>query len=224
MKFELSESFPQFFAKHGLIEFEDLLSPKELEELSSKLNEALVRSLNNKPLEISTNQDTWKAGRDLWAQNPQILKLLTKSPIGSVASFLFKKKPLRLAYTQMIFAQDTDIPVGQNLSVSDIGSMTPVLGGALICLQSPASYESEDLLPDLTKPRSGRVIFFSEKQQVPLPSLFAQKGLCCLLLCFAPSKVRYKLQPLDLHTHELKKSGYVFGDLIGEKEAPYLYH
>ncbi len=224
MKFELSDSFHQFFNRHGLIEFEETFSSEDLEQLSSKLQSQLARSLGGKPLEISSNVELWKAGRDLWLQDSTIQKILTKSQIGAIASFLFKKRPLRLAYTQTLLNQSSDIPLTQSFTLNDISSMTPILGGALLCFHSSSTHEDEGLLPDLTKQRTGRIIFFSATQPIDFPSLFAQKGLHCLLLCFAPAKLRYKLQPLDVSTHILKKSGYVFGDYIKEKEAPYLYH
>lgn len=224
MKFELLDSFHQFFNRHGLIEFEETLPLKELDLLADKLQSQLALSLEGKPLEISSNADIWKAGRDLWLQDPSILKILTKSQIGAIASFLFKKRPLRLAYAQTLFNQSSDIPINQSYNLDEISSMTPILGGALLCFHSPISHAEEGLLPEITKQRTGRVIFFSATQPIDFPSLFAQKGLHCLLLCFAATKVRYKLQPLDINTHTLKKSGYVFGDLIKEKESPYLYH
>lgn len=224
MQFELSDSFHQFFSKHGLIEFEEILSSKELEELSTKITNSLLHALEGKPLEIASNADIWKAGRDLWIQDPTIQKIITKSQIGAIASFLYKKRPLRLAYTQTILNQSSDLPLSKSLSLTEISSMTPVLGGALLCFHSSVSHEGEDLLPTLIKPRTGRIVFFSATQPIDFPSLFAEKDLHCLLLCFAPSKVRYKLEALDVNTHNLKKSGYVFGDLIKEKEAPYLYH
>lgn len=224
MKFELLDSFHQFFNRHGLIEFEETFSSEDLEQLSLKLQSQLVRSLEGKPLEISSNVELWKAGRDLWLQDPTIQKILTKSQIGAIASFLFKKRPLRLAYTQTLLNQSSDIPLNQSFTLNDISSMTPILGGAFLCFHSSSTHEDEGLLPDLTKQRTGRIIFFSATQPIDFPSLFAQKGLHCLLLGFAPAKLRYKLQPLDVNTHILKKSGYVFGDYIKEKEAPYLYH
>jgi hypothetical protein len=224
MKFELQDSFHQFFVKHGLIEFEETLPSKDLEILSDKLQAQLSTSLRGKPIEISSNEEIFAAGRDSWSQDPSILKILSKSQIGSIASFLFKKRPLRLAYTQTIFNQAKDSPFKESFTLNDISSMTPVLGGAIICFHSPSTYEEEGELPDLSKQRTGRIIFFSATQPIDFPALFAQQGLRCLLLCFAPPKVRYKLQPLDVNTHTLKKSGYVFGDLIKEKEAPYLYH
>jgi|GEM_PF-1744259 len=223
MKFELSDSFAHFFARYGLIEFEDVFPEKDLKQLSLKLKTALEQSPEGKPLTIASNADIWLAGRNLWMKDPSILKLLTKSPVGAIASFLFKKKPLRLGYTQTILANASDTLPAELKTLDQIGSLTPVLGGALLCFESSIEEEEKDL-PDLEKIRSGRIIFFSSEQTIPLPSLLGQKDLHCLLLCFAPQKVRYKLQPSDVHTHTLKKSGYVFGDLVGEKEIPYLVH
>lgn len=224
MKFELSDSFHHFFAKNNLIEFENVFSSDELNLLSSKLQNGLKQALNGKPIEIASNKNLWEAGRNLWMKDPSIQRMLTKSSIGSIASFLFKKRPLRLGYSQSIFNNASDHPFSDSFSLATISSMTPVLGGACLCFNSPTTYDQEDALPDLARQRAGRIIFFSAEHLINFPSIFSQNGLHCLLLCFVPQKPRYKHQPLDVHTHELKKSGYVFGDILGEKEVPYLYH
>lgn len=223
MKFEFEDSFFRFFREHGIIEFQEMLSSDRLAELSLAIEESLQSGLKNKPRDLATDEELRTIGRDPWLRNPKILKILLKSQIGSLASFLFKKKPIRLAYMQALFSSKGDAPLKESASLESIASMTPILGGALICLQSPVTRSEEHSVPTLSDPRTGRILFFSAQTPIDFEALTKVPSLHTVLLCFCEGKVRYTLQPRDPHTHELKKSGYVFGDLIGEQHAPYLY-
>lgn len=211
MKYDLSDTFFDFFTQHGVIEFESILSTSELETLSS-----LVQK------ELST-LDPWQSAYNLWQKNEEIKKILFKSSIGEVASFLSKKKPLRLAYTQTISTSHPS-PFAKNHTLEEISSVTPIAGGALLCLSSPLEEGSEAELPNLAVPRAGRIFFFTSNTPIPFPTIYEQKGITCILFCFVSAKVRYKLNPVDVHTHLWKRSGYAFGDLLNKDVIPFLYH
>lgn len=225
MRFELSDSFRNFFSKNHLIEFEEILSLDEADLLSSKIDALLPSALGKTPLQCASNKELWAAGRDQWKQDPEIKKILLKSRIGEIASFLFKRKQIRFAYTQSIVTGSLqDLPFAENHTLAEISSMDPILGGVFLSLNSPDESFEEEILPDFRKQKKGRALFFSATQPIPFPELFRQKGQKTLLICFTEQRVRYKMQPLDVHTHALKKLGYTFGDLILEAEAPYLQH
>ena len=225
MRFELSDSFRNFFSKNHLIEFEEILSFDEADLLSSKIDTLMPTSLAHIPMQNASNKELWAAGRDLWKQDPDIKKIILKSRIGEIAAFLFKKKQIRIAYTQfMMTGSQKDAPFAENRMLTEISSMDPILGGVFLSLSSPGEIFEEELLPDLKKQKKGRAIFFSAGYPIPFPELFQQKGQKTLLICFTEQRVRYKMQPLDVHTHALKKLGYTFGDLISEEDAPYIQH
>lgn len=225
MRFELSDSFRNFFSKNHLIEFEEILSSDEADLLSSKIDTLLTSSLGHIPLKNASNKELWAAGRDQWKQDPEIKKIISKSRIGEIASFLFKKKQIRFVYTQsLVTGSLKDLPFSENHTLAEISSMDPILGGVFLSLSSPEETLEEELLPDFRKQKKGRALFFSAHLPIPFPELFHQKGQKTLLICFSEQRVRYKMQPLDVHTHALKKLSYTFGDLILEAEAPYLQH
>jgi hypothetical protein len=213
MKYELSDTFCQFFMEHGLIEFESILLDKELE---------LISSLTQKELS-SSHSDPWNLTPPIWQKNSDIKKILFKSPVGEIASFLYKKKPLRLGFLQLISSHHKT-PFSEPRTIEEIASITPTLGGALLCLSSEVPLETQSPLPDLSAPKKGSMFFFSNKTPIPFPALHEQKNLLCLLFCFVSTKVRYKLNPLDSHTHDLKRFGYAFGDLVKADQAPFLFH
>lgn len=223
MRFSLCEAFSKFFVRHQLIEFAEVLSSEEVDLIEKSTKQGLEKALGSKPLDLASNTDLWMAGRNHYLVDGLMKRALLKSPIGQIAAFLYKKSPIRIAYTQAFFSLADDIPIKEPFNLTEISSVDPMLGGALICFND-SEEKPQELLPDLRRHSKGHVIFFSSSCPIPFPDLFKQKGLQCLLIGFAPSRIRYKLQPLDLHTHALKKLGYVFGDSIEEKDSLYLYH
>jgi hypothetical protein len=221
MRFSVCEAFLKFFAEHQVIEFSEIFSSDEIDLLTQQVETALQQSLGKKPLDIASNLDLWKAGRNLHLLSDSLQKMLTKSPIAQILPLLYKKKsPIRIAYTQTFFSVSSDLPLAGIHSLAETSSIDPMLGGALICLSNQGE-KPEENKPDLRHQQKGHVFFFSDQYPIPFAELFAKNGLKCLLLGFAPSQVRYKFQPLDIHTHALKRSGYVFGDSIQEKDCPY---
>ncbi len=215
MKFSLSDSFRNFFLKNGLLEIEDILSQEEADTLLQLISEKAPSTLY---------PELQAAGKDLWKINDEVKKLLIKSRIGEIAGFLFKKRPIRLAFTQTFIPRTSQsLSFTENYSIEDISSVDPVLGGVFICLNNSEETISQEL-PDFKNQTKGSAIFFSAKYPIPFKDLILQQGLQGILVCFSPVKIRYKLQPLDKTTHFLKKLGYTFGDLIEEKDAPFLYH
>jgi hypothetical protein len=225
MRFSLPNSYSEFFLKHHVLEVEDLLSTQDAMSLSEKTEKHLLDNLHQKPLNITSNSELWKAGKNHWLIDPEIKKILFRLQLGEICHFLFKKRPIRLAYTQAVFTESKqDSPFSTPTVLEEISSSSPLLGGVLLCLSSSENQEEVmPLTPDLKTIKAGRAFFFSKEYPLPFPEIFQQKGLRMLLLAFTPGKVRYKLEPKDTHTHELKKLGYGFGDLIKEDLCPYLY-
>lgn len=225
MRFSLPDSYFEFFLKHQILEIEDLLSINEADQLCLKAEALILKRLSQKPLDLASNLELWKAGKNLWKDDPVIKKILFRLQFGEMSHFLFKKRPIRLAYAQTLFTENTeDCLFSQNETLPDICCIGPLLGGALLCLRPIENQETEThLLPNLALTKKGRVFFFSDKYPIPFPELFKQKGLRTIILYFSPGKVRYKLEPKDPLTHALKKEGYAFGDLLKEETCPYLY-
>ncbi len=224
MRFSLPDSYFEFFLRNQILEIENLMTSQDAETLSEKCEELLLKHMHQKPLNITSNLELWKAGKDLWKEDADIKKILFRLQLGELSHILFKQRPIRLAYTQALFTGDKqDSLFDETETLQNISSMGPLLGGVLLCLDTPSEQEAVALLPDLKTLAKGRAFFFSGEYQIPFAELFKQKRLKMILLCFAPGKIRYKLEPKDPHTHELKKSGYAFGDSLPEEICPYLY-
>ena len=224
MRFSLPDSYFEFFLRHQILEIENLMTSQDAETLCEKTEALLLKHLHQKPLNLASNLELWKAGKDLWKEDPEIKKILFRLQLGELSHVLVTQRPIRLAYTQGLFTGDKqDSLFSETENVQNISCMGPLLGGVLLCLDTPSEQEEVQLLPDLKTLAKARAFFFSGEYAIPFAELFKQKRLKMILLCFAPGKIRYKLEPKDPHTHELKKSGYGFGDLLKEEICPYLY-
>ena len=209
-----------FFFKHQRIEFEEVFSSQAMDLLLAHLEEEVRRSLGKKPMDLATNQELWMAGRVLLS-NPSIQKPLFRSCLGTVASSLFRQKLLRLAYGQCLFTESSfDEPMAQEETLEEISSISPIVGGALICL-SDTSKDPQNPLPIPFHQKKGSLLFFSAKYPIPFHELFIQEKSRYLLLCFSTAAMRYRVTPKDPQTHLFKKLGYGSGDLIQEQIAPY---
>jgi hypothetical protein len=224
MRFSLPDSYFEFFLRNQILEIENLMTLQDVETLCKKHEELLLKHMNQKPLNLASNLELWKAGKDLWKEDPEVKKVLFRLQLGEISHILFKQRPIRLACTQALFTGDKqDSLFSETENLQNISSIGPLLGGVLLCLDTPVEQEALALLPDLKTLAKGRAFFFSGEYQIPFAELFQQKRLKMILLCFAPGKIRYKLEPKDPHTHELKKLGCGFGDSLPEELCPYLY-
>lgn len=132
------------------------------------------------------------SGRDLERDNPPLLSALHTPRLGQLAANLFVKKRLRIVFTQYgPFFEGT-------LPIETISSMSETCGGAIVNLAT------------------GVVTFYTA--QFPLD--FAALQTPYLFIVFATDRARYRLQESDPFTHQLKRLGYGFGDLITEETHP----
>lgn len=195
-RFVLSETQRTFFSHHSLLELENIVSDSDCDRL------------------LQLPQGT----RNLWKESLPFQKILFKLSIGHMAKELFRKHPIRLGFTQGLCTSKPFL--SKTTSLEEIASLTPIAGGALLCLS--ASPKELSPMPDLQYPQAKSITFFSSTTPIPFPSLWTDESLVAILFCFTPQHIRYKMQPADPYTHIYKKSGIVFGDLLPENECPYL--
>ncbi len=224
MRFSIPPSYADFFSTRHIIELEEILLDAQADLLCTKGEAHLLESLHQKPLHLASNLELWKAGKDLWKHDPEVKKILFQLKLGEIANNLFKTRPIRLVLMQTLFTENKEDSVfAKDLTLNEICSATPLLGGVFLCLDSSEVHEKEPL-PNLLHQQKGRAVFFSADYPIPFKELFKQKKARYLLLALAPHNARYKLEANDIHTHALKKEGYVFGDSLREETAPYLFH
>lgn len=236
MKFALDKQHKDFFFKNQTIEFSDLLNSKVCEELNSCIDQALSKRLHIDVAQLpkQNSSSLFMAGRDLWREDPLIRKIITLPRLAETASELMEARPLRLGYTQFYpgihrSVLDTSQTaysqfVSQTYSLEEISSFQGVLCGLLLCLSAP----KEQVVSDPEKISifplvPGNGAYFSPQLAMDLPTLAGLQGYRYLLIVYVHPSSVYILKEKDLHTHDLKKLGYVFGDRLSEKLNPTIY-
>lgn len=177
MRFTITSSQLNYFRKEGQIEFEDLYTVEEALSLRAQLDQA---------------QTVTQSERDLQRDHPPLMSALHVSRFGQLATNLFRKKRIRIAFTQ--YSPRYEAPV----AIEAISSFSETLGGCIINLQS------------------GVTTFYQAQFPIDFPSI----AFPYLLIVLASDRARYKLQETDPCTHLLKRMGYGFGDLITEETHP----
>lgn len=196
----LASQHRDFFTTTGYIEFEELLSIKEITALRECIDQVNVT-------------------RDLFRQDSMLKKKILSC--SSFACTLFQKPTLRLLYDQLIQTTKTpEAPFDQPHSLEEISCFQKVAGGLILSL---ADFKGEALSSPYFLPipkRAGDAIFVRGNLRLSLPQLFTQPHQDLLLIVYGFEKTRYVLQERDPRTHELKKEGYGFGDLLRIETHP----
>jgi hypothetical protein len=117
MKFALAKEHREFYAHHHFIEFENILSPEEIDSLCRLIKETLKKSATK---------------RDLWRQNPEIQKIILKRCFAEIAKELFKQPLIRIAFDQY---QESFSP----LSLTQMSCVRPIIGAIAVPIQENSS-------------------------------------------------------------------------------------
>jgi len=177
MRYSITSQQLDYLRKEGTLEFAGIYSEEKIAILKELLEKAV--------------SDT---GRDLQRANPPLLKTLNPSMLGQIASQLYQKKQIKIAFTQTLPCYP------EPMTLSEISSVTEVFGGALIDL------------------KTGDVHFYLPDTLIDFPNESEK-----LLVVFSTEKARYTLQEKDPHTHSLKKLGYSSGDRLGDETHPLIH-
>ncbi len=175
MRYTITSQQINYLRKEQQIELEGLYTVEQAHALKQLLDSAQNSS-----------------GRDLHRENPPLISALYLSKLGQVASQLYGKKTLRLAFTQY-----TPFPLS-TLPIKEISSFSQTCGGCLLDLET------------------GTIFFYTADFPLDFPHIRKPS----LFIAFSTNKARYTLQENDPHTHLLKKFGYAFGDLISDATHP----
>jgi hypothetical protein len=213
MRISITQQQIQYFRDHSYIEFEDLLSEKQLTSLKE---ETLVYLSSRSYLK------NFIAGRDLFRRNSQVKKLVTSVQLAQFASLFTNHDHLRIAFDQLL----TSLPPYENPDEApplfhgryNLDQMSPIQGlvcGLLINIDAetpPPSFPS--------KPGNG--VYFSPNWPIDFHEILhpTQKYL---LIVYTKQHSLYRFQPLDPAAHELKKLGYGFGDSLEHANHPLLF-
>lgn len=196
MGFGLTKEHHDFFHKHHFIEFEDLLSTKESETLKKAIDL------------ISISEDWIHEGHDVWRLKEAIKKVTLHKGLAEIALHLCKKKPLRIAYDQVI-----EGPLSKNpLNLIEASSIRRVVCGLTLQLDKASTAESP-----LVPKKQGSGVFFSPFCQLNFP-----EHCHLLMIAYTERTSQYIHEKRDPNLHALKKLGYVFGDRLKNDTHPLL--
>ena len=197
MRYIINNGHAEYIQKNGLIAFEDLYNPEEVTLLNTLLqNTQLRHSPADNPLLL---------GYDLHRDDPSLLKAMHFARLIQIASPLFQKKRLRIAFTQYPPSYKT----GQ--TVRDISSFSDMPGALIVNLYAKPN-EDAPYLPQSIG--SGSFI----KPDLALDLTLLDEGY--LLIVFAGDRSLYIKQEIDPNQHQLKKLGYSYGDRITHDTHP----
>ncbi|MFT4552464.1 MAG: hypothetical protein ACI9S8_001089 [Chlamydiales bacterium] len=241
MRFALHKDHRNFFQSNGCIEFEGLLSEKELSELNPAIDSVLVKRLGTtvEKLERFPFEQTYLSGRDVSRENELIKQSVCKSRLAEIASQLSGIKPLRLAYDQTLFSgyrdslkdPSKDTPFGRMVGedsfiLSDVSGFQGELCGLMLCLSDPiveSKEENTELEKSIFSNSAGSGVFFNQEALVSYAPILQIPYQRYLLIVYAEKRLFYALREGDPNTHELKKSGYGFGDKLHGSDHPIVY-
>jgi hypothetical protein len=238
MKFALAKEHLDFFYQRHYVEFENLISSKDILLLKEALEETVAKRLriDKDQVYYSSLQNLFLSGFDSWRDNKKIKKILLRSDLAEVASHLVKKNPIRMGFDQILMTplhlpyrpEEAPSVFHEAMVLKDHTCLQGIVCGLILNLgrafenPSPLSQNAPPTSAPLPeKPGSG--VFFAPNTALSLPSLLQASSSLFLLIAYTGNSVLYKLCKKDLHTHTYKKMGYVFGDQLSYRTHPILY-
>ncbi len=209
MKYSLAKEHRDFFEKEGWIEFEGLISPKQVQEANAQIDHVQNRQ------------------RDLHLDIPAVKKIAVLKTIGEIGTELMRIKSVRLGYDQLLENDPHDkafgkgvnrylnLPEGKNLR--EISCLQGVNFGALVCLKNDLP-DDQKKNPFPTQP--GHVAFIRPEHPLSFKILAFPLPQRYLLIAYAVPNAVYIAQELDPYGYHMKELGYVYGDKLKEKHYP----
>ena len=243
MHFAIAPEHLEFFYRHHYIEFDDLLTETEADQLKKAIGETLEKRLNFSPDKLmqADVETLFMAGHDTWRDDDRIKKVVLRPRLAEIAASLMKKRQLRIAYDQVFGTPNSPLDpeklksmpplfhkhtsLGQTSSFQSVvcGLMLHLSSSSIPTQQSNLSIE-EDLTSLIPLPRkAGSGIFFTPDIPLSLEYLFETPNQHQLLIVYCEDKSLYRHEKSDPHTHALKKLGYVFGDRLKNTTHPVVY-
>lgn len=215
MKFAVSSDQKDYFRKNGLIPFNNLLNESELVKINQGIDE-MLKAQKKKHL---TSQEQFSVGRDLWRQNEEIKKIVLGRRLSHLAFELLQKKPLRLAFDQLLPEASSTVLekeryFKEDVTFQEISSISNLQGIFLLCIKTFGD-ETANI-------EAGSGYFFLPGTVFPFASFTPSKNCRFLLVGYGDPYSQYLHVTNDPQVHYLKKLGYVFGDHLNDSLHPLL--
>jgi len=243
MHHALAKEHRDFFQKHGWIEFDELISGEQLVIMKQSLEEALSNRVGLAPAQLlSADGDLlFTHSRDLWRSNENLRKVIFSQKLGSIASELVEKRPLRLAFDFYIPPNHLNVYPSNThssftnfmLASSTLQEMSCIEGtlcALLLCLThtpttpSPSSPPNDPLeTPDLFSKSVRGGVFFHASTQFDRRLMTLHPHSSYYLIVYAQQFSSYVERPGDPHGSFLKKQGFVYNDRLNDRFNPIIF-
>lgn len=227
MHFAVAREHLEFFHTNRFIEFENLLTDKEIQDLEAHLKTVMGKRLHTAPEHLShvDLQTFYLQGYDTWREDPEIKKYALKPQLATLASNLTKVCPIRIGFDQVFrFCSNTSPFFETPSTLNQLSCIQGLVCGCILNISSPSTVPENTTLPFTPISRkAGSGIFFRPDLPLSLDSLFSTPNSMQLLITYAHDRSLYTYQQTDLHTHTLKNLDYVFGDRLKDSSHPILY-
>jgi hypothetical protein len=230
MKFAVDSNHRDYFHKNQAIEFDALLTEKQVKLLASHIKLALSARLNSN--NSISPENNFLAGRDLFRLDPIIRKIVIQKHLAEIASELIDQKPLRLGYDQFIPFPPTQQILDHHQSpychllnstptLQEMSSLQGVLCGLLICIEAKVKFDDhpEEERTFFSR-KAGNGVFYHPNAKLNFADLVKSPGCSYLLVVYVHSTTVYILNTLDPNTYLLKNYGYSLGDKLTDKLNP----
>ncbi|MBS4168183.1 hypothetical protein [Parachlamydia sp. AcF125] len=245
MKFATAKEHRDFFQKHHLIEFADLLSQNQATGMANELENALGQRLNINAAKVHecSSEKLFLNGRDLSRSSEILRKGVSQHQLAHIASELFEKRPVRLGYDQFFPVYRPSFQIegkiyqnflsNQARSLTEISCIQGVLGGLMLALPTNLTVETtiepQETTPSPitifpSQPCSG--VFFTADLPLDFSSLLEspqRKDLYYLLIAYTEAHPVYIANREDPLFHTLRQFEYGYGDRLNERYHPTIY-
>lgn len=237
MRFGLAKEHLDFFYQNHYIEFEQLLSKKDVQSLKKEIKKILAIRLNTQEGKLKNHPfpTLYSGGFDTWRESDSIKRILLSKHLAEVAAQLVKKDLLRIGFDQIFYTPSIEISSSSSLkktfSLPSSFCLQGIACGLILHLDAPltpldnpqSSLEKDEkdliTIPHL----AGNGIFFSPSSSLSLEPLMTTPGIFQVLIIYAEKNALYSYSENHIHTHQYKKFGYVFGDRLENSTHPILY-
>lgn len=201
MKYAILDAHINYFRQNGFIEFEDILSIQNLENLKNDLEKKSI---------MNTSFDSSR--RDLFRSSDAIKKIAFNTTITSILKSLTKRQSLRLIFDQIFLKKDNTL---KTFSLSPSTSFQGLIGGIIINID-PNQITSNNLNKKYSS------IFINDTISINLENIFLDSE-AFLLIAYGELKTVYKHNQSDHETNSIKKFGYSFGDVLKDETHPIVF-
>lgn len=206
-----------FFRQNGYIEFEELISPRLLEELKEQIKNSLNKKIEKNP----SPEKFFLEGRDLWRENESLKKIIFQPSFATIAAELVAQRPLRIAYDQFFPELTSRTTLYKNFvstprSLNEFSSLDGIACGMLLCL----SQKENSSYPTLLKP--GNALFFRADCPMDFNELVQRPNSSYHMIAYSKERSIYEKQDIDPHAYAFKDLGYSFGERLSDKLNPIL--